>query len=112
MRYASVMHEKTYTSDLTRSQYERIAIHLPAKKQTAPRKIAYHAILNAIFYRLKNGCTWKDLPKDFPPYKTVFHYFNQFNQWKKEGVWDKMLDDLKTENRAAQKKTTPHAPDW
>ena len=55
--------------------------YLPPKRETAPRKAPYHHIINALFYRLKfyrlkNGCIWKDLPKDFPNHKSVSHYFN------------------------------------
>lgn len=102
------MKKQGYTSDLTVAQYERIAVHIPKKKKTAPRTVEYHAIINGIFYRLKNGCTWEDLPKDFPHYKTVFHYFNI---WEKEGVWKNMLDDLKIENRTCQKKHSSNSPD-
>jgi putative transposase len=97
-----------YSSDLTVDQYNKISIFIPQKKVTAPRTVSYHEIINAILYRLKNGCTWEDLPHDFPDYKTVFHYFNL---WTKEGIWDKMLDELKIENRTSQKKQftfTPH----
>jgi len=106
------MQATPYTSDLTVEQYNKIAGYLPPKRETAPRKVPYHHIINAIFYRLKNGCIWKDLPKDFPNHKTVFHYFNR---WKKDGVWeklpeavcsgDKVLSDLRIENRTAEKKT-------
>lgn len=95
------MDRKKYSSDLTTAQYEKIAVFIPQKKETAPITINRQEIINAILYRLKNGCTWKDLPHDFPDYKTVFHYFNE---WKNEGVWDKMLDSLRTQNRTAQKK--------
>ena len=97
------MKYKAYTSNLTPSQFEKVAQYIPQKKQTAPREVPYDAILDAIFYRLHNGCKWEDLPGDFPNHKTVFHYANA---WKKEGVWDKMLDALKVENRIAQKKRT------
>ena len=102
------MAAKRYTSDLTAKQFERIAEYLPKKKSTAPRTVEYHAIVNGILYRLKNGCSWQDLPSDFPNYKTVFHYFNE---WKREGVWDNILDDLKIENRTAQKKQTSYSAD-
>lgn len=102
------MERKSYSSDLTTAQYEQIATFIPVKKETSPRIVSYHEIINAILYRLKNGCTWEDLPHDFPDHKTVFHYFNA---WKKDGVWDTMLDDLKTKNRVAQKKTSTHSPD-
>jgi putative transposase len=95
------MERKSYSSDLTTKQYNEIEIFIPEKKETAPRTVSYHEIINGILYRLKNGCIWEDLPHDFPHYKTVFHYFNI---WEKEGVWDRMLDHLKTKNRTAQKK--------
>lgn len=101
------MGKTDYTSDLTTEQFEKIAIHLK-KRQTAPRTVQYHDIVNGILYRLKNGCSWQDLPKDFPNYKTVFHYSNL---WIKEGVWNVVLDELKIENRTAQKKHSTDSPD-
>ena len=38
---------------------------------------SYRQILNAVFYQLKTGCQWRMLPHEFPPFKTVFHYFRQ-----------------------------------
>ncbi len=42
---------------------------LPPKKQTRPANWSKREILDGIFYQLKNGCNWQDLPKDLPPYK-------------------------------------------
>lgn len=39
-----------------------------------PRVHSYRQILNAIFYLLKTDCQWRMLPREFPPFKTVFHY--------------------------------------
>ena len=47
--------------------------------------------MNAIMYLVKTGCQWRMLPKDFPPYNTVFYYFNK---WKLEGVFDELMDKL------------------
>ena len=102
------MKRQSYSSDLTKEQFEKIAIFIPEKRETSPRTVSYHEIINAILYRLKNGCTWEDLPHDLPDSKTVFHYFNT---WKKEGVWDRMLDDLKVKNRIAQKKSSSNSAD-
>ena len=44
-------------------------------------------------YIVKTGCQWRMLPKDFPPYNTVFYYFNK---WKLEGVFDELMDILHT----------------
>ncbi|WP_347276482.1 transposase [Chroococcidiopsis sp [FACHB-1243]] len=46
--------------------------YLPKKKQTRPPKWTKRQILDGVFYQLKNGCNWGDLPKDLPPYSTVF----------------------------------------
>jgi transposase len=101
------MKKTGYTSDLTTEQYQKIAIHFK-KRKTAPRTVQYHDIVNGILYRLKNGCSWENLPKDFPNYKTVFHYSNL---WIKEGIWDMVLDELKIENRIDQKKCSANSPD-
>ena len=47
--------------------------------------------MNAIMYILKTGCQWRMLPKDFPPYNTVFYYFSK---WKHEGVFEELMDTL------------------
>ena len=47
--------------------------------------------MNAIMYILKTGCQWRMLPKDFPPYNTVFYYFNK---WKLEGVFEELTHTL------------------
>ena len=42
------------------------------------------AIVNAIFYLLRTGCQWRLLPKEFPPWGTVWWYFRR---WRREGLW-------------------------
>jgi Putative transposase of IS4/5 family (DUF4096) len=32
-------------------------------------------MLNAVFYLLRSGCQWRMLPREFPPWATVHHYF-------------------------------------
>jgi putative transposase len=41
-------------------------------------------VVNGIFYVLKTGCQWRNLPGDFPPSGTVYHYFNT---WRKQKKW-------------------------
>src|SRR6266581_4832314 len=64
------------------------------------RKIEYsrREILNAIFYLNRNGCTWRDLPGDFPPYGTVSHY----HTWRRSGLWQRINDALRTQLRTAE----------
>ena len=59
--------------------------------QHRKRKYSLREIMNAILYLVKTGCQWRMLPKDFPPYNTVFYYFNK---WKLEGVFEELMDTL------------------
>ena len=76
-----------YSSDVTDREWEIIESLLPQKKKTRPPVWTRRQILNAILYQLKNGCNWADLPRDLPPYSTVFWHYQQ---WCKEGILDKM----------------------
>ena len=58
-----------YSSSLTDKEWEIIAPLLPKKQKTRPPTWTKRQILDGVFYQLKNGCNWGDLPKDLPPYK-------------------------------------------
>ncbi|MEH2410979.1 transposase [Nostoc sp.] len=74
---------------------------LPIKKQTRPPNWTKREILDDIFYQLKNGCNWEDLPKDLPPYSTVYWHYKQ---WRAEGVIDKLMSILHAQVREQVKK--------
>ena len=96
-----------YTSDLTEEQFERVAVYLPKVKKTKPRKWSYHEIFNAILYVDVTGCQRRNLPKDFPPWKTIHHYFSKR---KEDGVYDRMLAGLhKNVRTSSGKKRTTNA---
>lgn len=90
-----------YSSSLTDTEWEIIEPLLPKKKQTRPPKWSKREILNGILYQLKNGCNWCDLPKDLPPYSTVFWYYKQ---WRAEGVIEEIRDVLHGQVRSSVKK--------
>jgi putative transposase len=52
-----------------------------------PRIHGFREIVNAIFYILKRGCSWRLLPHDFPPWPIVYYYFRK---WRIEGLWERM----------------------
>ncbi len=56
-----------------------------------PRQLALFMVVNAILYVLCSGCTWRALPGDFPAWPTVYGYFRQ---WRKDGTWLKVHDQL------------------
>jgi transposase len=100
--------KRRYTSDLTNQEWAIIAPLIPAaKKGGRPREVDIREVLNAIFYRLKNGCTWENLPKDFPSPKTVYDYFRK---WSLEGTIEMIHAVLREKVRLqAGKAATPTA---
>jgi putative transposase len=70
---------KRYPSDLTDAEWERIAPLLPnvARRGRKP-SVDRREILNAIRYMARSGGGWRMLPKDFPPWQTVYWWFRRF----------------------------------
>ena len=67
--------------------------HLPAPQTSGrPRVHPLREILNAIFYIVRSGGAWRLLPHDFPPWKTVYHYFRT---WRLDGTWKRLHTALR-----------------
>ncbi len=80
------MNRKPYSSDLTDAQWLLLPLLLPsAKSGGRPRTTDLREVVNAIFYLNREGCTWRALPHDFPPWRTVYEYFAA---WKADGTWE------------------------
>lgn len=83
---------KAYSSDLGTAQWRRIKGLLPsAKPGGRHREVDLREVVDAILYRIKHGCTWQDLPHDFPPHQTVYEYFRT---WSLDGTWQRVHDVL------------------
>ncbi len=95
-----------YSSSLTDQEWEilapLLAEILPQKKQTCPPKWSKREILDGILYQLKNGCNWEDLPKDLPPYSTVYWHYKQ---WRAAGAIDSLMQVLHQHVREQVKKS-------
>ena len=70
---------QVYSTDLTDDQWTLIELFFKAGRHGRRRTHCRRKIINGIFYISKGGILWEMLPKDFPPYKTVKHYFNSWN---------------------------------
>src|SRR5664280_454200 len=82
-----------YTIDLTDSEWTLISYCFPKPSKTGrPRQHPYRELLNAIFYLVRTGCQWRNLPKDFAPWRTVYHYFRC---WKRKGLWNQIHTHLR-----------------
>lgn len=80
--------------DLSDHEWAVIASLLPDK----PRGVARaddRRVLNGIFYILRTGSPWRDLPERYGPYTTVY---NRFNRWAKKGVWLRIFEMLARES--------------
>src|SRR3712207_6612701 len=62
-----------------------------------PRINRPRALLDALFYVLKSGCPWRLPPRDFPPWRTVYHYFRQ---WRLAGIFEQINAALRERLRA------------
>lgn len=93
------MMRRSYPSDLTDKQWERLAPLLPdAKPGGRPRAVNLREVLNGIFYYLRTGCQWRALPNDLPPWGTVAGYYRT---WRLDGTWKRTHDALRTQVREA-----------
>ena len=87
------MESKRYPTDLSDKEWLCIQPHLPSPtRQGRPRLHALRTILNAVFYVLKSGCPWRMLPREFPPWKTVYDWFRR---WRIDGTWERLNAELR-----------------
>ncbi|MBF6309306.1 transposase, partial [Nocardia farcinica] len=75
-------------SDMSDLEWEFIKCVLPNKSRGVPR-VDDRRVINGIFYALRVGCPWRDLPSQYGPYTTVY---NRFNRWSKAGIWDTVME--------------------
>lgn len=91
---------EVYPTDLNDNEWRVIAPLMPKANSTGrPRLHAWREVLNAIFYVVKNGCHWRALPHDFPPWKSIYHYFRL---WRINGKWERLNKALREELREKQ----------
>lgn len=86
-----------YTSDLSDAEWALIEPLLPPPKSTGrPIKYPRREILNGILYVLRNGCTWRNLPHDLPPWRSVYWYFMI---WRDTELFRHINDTFRTQVR-------------
>jgi putative transposase len=89
---------RTYPTDLSDAEWGHVEPHLPAANERGrPRIHGPRDILNAVFYVLKSGCPWRLLPRNFPPWRTAYHWFRA---WRIDGTWEQLNGALRERLRA------------
>jgi putative transposase len=91
--------KRSYSTNLTDCEWEYLKPHVPPpNKRGRPRVHTTREILNAIFYVLKSGCPWRLLPRDFPPWETVYCWFRR---WRIDGTWEQLNATLRERVRTS-----------
>jgi putative transposase len=105
-------HPRRYPTDLSNEEWDEIKSLVPAPKSgkgKRGRPIASdrRTLVNAIFYAVRSGCSWRLLPRDFGPWQTVYGYFRQ---WTQDWTWRFIHDTLRDWLRKLEgRKVTPTA---
>jgi putative transposase len=92
------MRLKQYSSDLSAKGWQVIQKIILVQRKS---KWDLHEVVNGIFYLTKNGCMWRDLSGEFPPWQTVYRYYQK---WIKDGTRDTINRSLVADNRIVNDK--------
>jgi transposase len=80
--------------DLSDEEWALLEPLLPKSRKSA--RVDDRKIVNAIFYVLRTGMPWRDLPARYGPYTTAY---NRFNRWSRRGIWKLVFDKLALKSR-------------
>lgn len=80
--------------DLSDEEWGLLEPLMPQSRKSA--RVDDRKIMNAIFYVLRTGMPWRDLPERYGPYTTAY---NRFNRWSRRGIWKKIFDKLASKSR-------------
>jgi len=75
-----------YPSDLTDSEWELIKDLIPVGSNA---KVDRRSLINGVFYVVKTGCQWRQLPSEFPKWTTTYSFFR-----RNKAIWEKIMDNL------------------
>src|SRR5215470_2234990 len=91
------MNYQIFPSDQTDREWEYIKPFVPAAKPGGRHRTTdMRLVLNAIFYLTRTGCQWRYLPREYPPWQTVYGYFRT---WRRDGTWQRIHDRLRGDVR-------------
>lgn len=89
--------KQLYPTDMTDHQWNIIKHLIPAAKPGGrPRELDMRMVVNAMFYIVVGGIQWRMLPRAYPNWKSVYHYFRQ---WRNDGTWQRIHDTLRARVR-------------
>src|SRR5215210_2131544 len=99
-RPEAIMPPPRYPSDLSDQEWAILEpLLLSAEKRGRPPKWPLRHVADAIFYLLRSGCSWRMLPKEYPPWQTVYYHFRK---WRIDGRLHRAHDRLRETVREAE----------
>lgn len=86
---------------MTDEQWEIIEPLLPLKDEGPgrPLELDMREVVNAIFYIVRTGCQWANLPNDYPNHDSVYYHYQK---WCRDGAWQKINETLRKQERHQQ----------
>jgi transposase len=84
--------EQRYPHGLTDAEWELVSELFEQRGRGRPSLHSRRAVVDACFYVVRSGCPWRMLPRDMPPWQTVY---SQFRRWSEAGVFERSYDRLR-----------------
>ena len=100
------MNRRAYPTDLSDEQWLIVESYVRTSGYGRPPLHSKRELLNSIFYQARAGSAWHLLPHDLPPWRTVY---KQFEAWREDGTWDRLLDGLRRAVRQPSRAAEPTA---
>jgi transposase len=83
---------------LSDAQMERIKPYFPLSHGV--RRVDDRRVISGIIFVIRNGCRWRDAPRDYGPHKTIY---NRFVRWSRLGVFNKIFAELASKGPRPQR---------
>src|SRR5262249_58723657 len=89
---AAVDEDRLKRHDLTDAEWVRLGPLLPGHPRQGHRWNDHRLVINGIFFRNRAGCPWRDLPRQYGNWKTIY---NRHRRWSGDGTWELILEQLR-----------------
>ena len=83
--------------ELTDAAWEQIAPLLPENGRRGKQWKDHRQVVNGIFWKIRAGAPWRDLPERYGPWQTCY---DRFARWRRDGTWDRLLAHAQTKSDA------------
>jgi transposase len=78
---------------ITDPMWKKLSPHLPAERGRSARPCKENRpMVEAMIWKLRVGCPWRDLPKEFGPWESVY---TRFSRWTEQGIFEKIFAEVK-----------------